>query len=57
MAAKVNLRVPECFGGGGQGELPVWPFWTGDAGFIYGAPDGFKDGVIIVQISARDSDS
>ncbi len=51
---KVNLRIPETFGGGSGGTLPVGPPWIEDDEFLYGAPDGYKDGVIIVLVQRAD---
>jgi len=40
---------PETFGGGGLGKMPVFPPYDyGKHEFLYGAPDGRYDGVILV---------
>lgn len=47
---------PEVFGGGGRGTAPTFPYWTQyNREWSYGAPDGYKDGVIITLISGSDS--
>jgi prepilin-type N-terminal cleavage/methylation domain-containing protein len=53
---EVHLSTPECFGGGGFGETPVFPYWSNyNREWVYGAADGYKDGVIITLISGSDS--
>ena len=53
---EVDLSTPECFGGGGFGETPVFPYWSNyNREWVYGAADGYKDGVIITLISGSDS--
>ena len=54
-----NIRVlfsaPEMFGGGEKGVMPIFPYLKYDMGMkmsIYGAPDGFNDGVIITLASS-----
>ena len=52
----VHMSTPECFGGGGFGTAPTFPYWTEyNREWMYGAPDGYKDGVIITLISGSDS--
>lgn len=55
-----NLQVaysnPEVYGGGERGLMPQFPYYQpGTKAWIYGAPDGFKDGVILVLTSGSDS--
>jgi prepilin-type N-terminal cleavage/methylation domain-containing protein len=53
---EVSLSTPECMGGGSRGTTPTFPYWTDyNREWLYGAPDGFKDGVIITLISGSDS--
>jgi prepilin-type N-terminal cleavage/methylation domain-containing protein len=52
----VSLTTPEVFGGGGFGEAPTFPYWSNyNREWVYGASDGYKDGVIITLISGSDS--
>ena len=52
----VALSTPECMGGGSRGTAPTFPYWKDyNREWLYGAPDGFKDGVIITLISGSDS--
>ena len=54
-----HLRLPEVFGGGMPGEPPFWPPDEDPESlghFIYGAPDGFKDGVILVLTTGTEKD-
>lgn len=55
-----NVRVgysnPEVFGGGERGLMPQFPYYqSGTKSFMYGAPDGFRDGVVIALTSGSDS--
>lgn len=53
---EVYASTPEVFGGGGFGTMPTFPYWTSyNREWLYGAPDGYKDGVIITLISGSDS--
>ena len=50
---ELNTRVvysnPEVFGGGKRGLMPQFPYYTGVTHeWMFGAPDGFADGVILV---------
>jgi hypothetical protein len=38
------LRLPEVLGGK---AVPVWPPWGLDGEFLYGCPDGYRDGVLM----------
>ncbi len=43
--------LPDVFGGGDSNNGPWWPYNKGEThydDFVYGAPDGVKDGVILV---------
>lgn len=56
-----NVRVyysnPECFGGGERGQMPQFPYLqAGSNAWMFGAPDGFRDGVILVLTSGSDSE-
>jgi hypothetical protein len=45
----IGFSSPEVFGGGEAGHMPYFPYTDPETGnWLYGAPDGFKDGVIIV---------
>lgn len=53
---EVLLSTPECMGGGSRGTAPTFPYWKDyNREWLYGAPDGYKDGVIITLISGSDS--
>ena len=53
---RVRMSTPEAFGGGAYGTLPTFPYWTKyNREWSYGAPDGYKDGIIITLISGSDS--
>lgn len=53
---KISMSTPEVFGGGVYGTLPAFPYWTNsNRQWLYGAPDGYKDGIIITLISGSDS--
>ena len=44
----VCFSSPELFGGGEEGQMPYFPYFDPKDGYLfYGAPDGYKDGVII----------
>ena len=55
----VLFSSPEVFGGGRKGVMPIYPYYTEDnlqvREYIYGAPDGYNDGVIMVYTSEQDS--
>lgn len=51
----VLFSSPELFGGGEKGKMPYFPYLdpaTGD--WLYGAPDGYRDGIIIALTSGTD---
>jgi len=53
----VNARViysnPEVFGGGGPGLMPQFPYYESRPDeWLYGAPDGYPDGIILVITSS-----
>jgi type II secretion system protein G len=55
-----NLQVaysnPEVFGGGERGQMPQFPYYqAGTRGWMFGAPDGYRDGVVLVLTSGSDS--
>jgi hypothetical protein len=53
---EIRASTPEVFGGGGFGTMPTFPYWSNyNREWVYGAPDGWKDGVIITLISGSDS--
>jgi len=52
---RVQYSNPEVFGGGNFGLMPQFPYYQAGSGdWMYGAPDGLPDGVIIVLISGSD---
>lgn len=51
----INFSSPECFGGGERGKMPYYPYLDPASGdWLYGAPDGFRDGVVIALSSGTD---
>lgn len=53
---EVNYSNPEIFGGGERGIMPQFPYYdVGTKAWLFGAPDGFRDGVILVLTSGSDS--
>jgi competence protein ComGC len=42
----VYMSPPEIFGGGGKSQPPLFPYLDENGEFIYGAPDGFPDGIL-----------
>jgi prepilin-type N-terminal cleavage/methylation domain-containing protein len=54
---QVNYSNPEVYGGGERGLMPQFPYYqAGTHGWLFGAPDGFRDGVILVLTSGSDSE-
>jgi hypothetical protein len=52
---QVGYSNPEVFGGGARGLMPQFPFYdtlTGE--WLYGAPDGYPDGIVLVITSELD---
>jgi len=53
---QVGYSNPEVFGGGERGQMPQFPYYqAGTRGWLFGAPDGYRDGVILVLTSGSDS--
>ena len=53
---EVGYSNPEVYGGGQRGLMPQFPYYkSGTHAWMFGAPDGFRDGVIIVLTSGSDS--
>lgn len=51
-STRVVYSNPEVFGGGERGLMPQFPYYeTSQDEWLYGAPDGIPDGVVIVLIS------
>jgi len=49
----IRFSSPEVFGGGKPGKMPYFPYIDPETGdWLYGAPDGFRDGIIIVITSS-----
>lgn len=54
---QVQYSNPEVFGGGKRGVMPQFPYYqVGTKAWMFGAPDGFRDGVILVLTSGSDSE-
>jgi len=54
---QVNYSNPEVFGGGERGLMPQFPYLAaGSRAWMFGAPDGFRDGIILVLSSGSDSE-
>jgi type II secretion system protein G len=54
----IPFASPEVFGGGRKGVMPVFPYYTRKdqvINFVYGAPDGYDDGIIMIYTSEQDS--
>jgi prepilin-type N-terminal cleavage/methylation domain-containing protein len=52
---RVMYSNPEVFGGGGPGLMPQFPYYSaGEHRWIYGAPDGFEDGIILMLTDSID---
>jgi prepilin-type N-terminal cleavage/methylation domain-containing protein len=55
-STRILFSNPECFGGGERGKMPYFPYLDPKSGdWLYGAPDGYRDGVIIALTSGTDS--
>jgi type II secretion system protein G len=53
---QVGYSNPEVFGGGERGLMPQFPYYeSGSKATIFGAPDGYRDGVVIALTSGQDS--
>jgi hypothetical protein len=51
----ILFSSPEIFGGGERGRMPYFPYYDPtDESWTYGAPDGFRDGIIIALTSGTD---
>jgi len=56
----IPFASPEVFGGGQKGLMPVFPYYTEQnqtRQYLYGAPDGYNDGIIMIYMSEMDSGS
>jgi prepilin-type N-terminal cleavage/methylation domain-containing protein len=54
---EVGYSNPEIFGGGERGIMPQFPYYeVGTKAWLFGAPDGYRDGVILVLTSGSDSE-
>lgn len=54
-SAPISFSNPEIFGGGERGMMPYYPYLDpADEAWIYGAADGFRDGIIIALTSGTD---
>jgi len=54
---QVQYSNPEVFGGGERGLMPQFPYYqAGTRGWMFGAPDGYRDGVVLVLTSGSDSE-
>ena len=55
-STNIQFSGPEIFGGGERDTMPYYPYLDPASGdWLYGAPDGFRDGVIIALTSGTDS--
>lgn len=45
---RVYMSPPEVFGGGGKDIAPMFPYYGEKGTFLYGAPDGHPDGILLV---------
>lgn len=53
---EVLYANPEVYGGGERGLMPQFPYYqSGTKAWLFGAPDGYRDGVILVLTSGSDS--
>ncbi len=53
---EIGYSNPEVFGGGERGKMPQMPYYAaGTHAWLFGAPDGYRDGVILVLTSGSDS--
>ena len=51
--SQIRFSSPEVFGGGGKGKMPYFPYTNPENGeWLYGAPDGYPDGIIICVTSS-----
>jgi len=54
---QVGYSNPEVFGGGERGLMPQFPYeQSGTRAWMFGAPDGYRDGVVLVLTSGSDSE-
>jgi prepilin-type N-terminal cleavage/methylation domain-containing protein len=52
---RIYFSSPEVFGGGERGKMPYFPYTDPATNeWLYGAPDGFRDGIIITLTSGTD---
>jgi prepilin-type N-terminal cleavage/methylation domain-containing protein len=53
---RVEYSNPEVCGGGERGLMPQFPYQeAGTKDWIFGAPDGYRDGIVLVLTSGSDS--
>ena len=53
---QVGYSNPEVYGGGERDLMPQFPYYdAGTRAWLFGAPDGFRDGVILVLTAGSDS--
>ena len=56
-AVQIGYSNPEVYGGGERGLMPQFPYYTsGTRAWLFGAPDGYRDGVVLVLTSGSDSE-
>lgn len=52
---QIYFSSPEIFGGGERDTMPYYPYLDPASGdWLYGAPDGYRDGIIIALTSGTD---
>jgi prepilin-type N-terminal cleavage/methylation domain-containing protein len=57
LGVQVVYSNPEVFGGGERGLMPQFPYeQAGTHAWIFGASDGYRDGVVLVLTSGSDSE-
>jgi prepilin-type N-terminal cleavage/methylation domain-containing protein len=57
-STRINFSSPEVFGGGERGRMPYFPYTDpATSEWLYGAPDGYRDGIIITLTSGTDKAS
>lgn len=53
---RIYFSSPEVFGGGCRGKMPYFPYLDPTTGeWLFGAPDGYRDGIIIALTSGSDT--
>ncbi|MEO7993554.1 MAG: prepilin-type N-terminal cleavage/methylation domain-containing protein [bacterium] len=54
--SKIHFSGPEVFGGGDTNNMPLFPPWVPHSSdLIFGAPDGYTDGIVMTLNSGSDA--